>query len=58
MMKLGNNTDEYMAFPLEFAVLASHPGLGPLRLGFILTIVALAFIVRQPVKPTRKREDK
>ncbi len=47
-----------MAFPLEFADLAGQPGLGAVRVGFILTIIALAFIVRQPAKPNRHKEDK
>jgi hypothetical protein len=57
-MKSANNTHRFMAFPLELADLAGQPGLGALRVGFILTIVALAFIVRQPAKPNRRKEDK
>ena len=56
-MKRANNYSS-MAFPLEFADLAGQPGLGALRVGFILTIIALAFIVRQPAKPNRRRGGK
>jgi len=47
-----------MTFPLEFAHLAAQPGIGALRVGFVLTMIALAFIVRQPSKTNRKKEDK
>ena len=47
-----------MPFPLEFAHLAGQTGLDALRVGFVLTIIALAFIVRQPAKPNRKKGDK
>ncbi len=57
-MKSANNNVSSMAFPMEFAHLAGQTDLGALRIGFILTIIALAFIVRQPAKPNRHKEDK
>jgi hypothetical protein len=57
-MKSANNTHCSMAFPLEFADLAGQPGLGALRVGFVLTIIALAFIVRQPPKTHGRKGDK
>jgi hypothetical protein len=47
-----------MPLPLEFAHLAAQPGLGALRIGFVLTIIALAFIVRQPSKSNRRKGGK
>ena len=47
-----------MTFPLEFAHFAAQQGIGALRVGFILTMIALAFIIRQPSKPSRKKGDK
>ena len=47
-----------MTFPLDFAHFTGQPGVVLLRAGFVLTIVALAFIIRQPVRAGRKKEHK
>ncbi len=47
-----------MPSPLEFASVAALSGLGALRLGFVITFLALAFIVRQPPKGNRKKDGK
>jgi hypothetical protein len=47
-----------MTFPLEFAHLAAQPGIGALRIGFVVIMIALAFIIRQPAKTNRKKGDK
>ncbi len=47
-----------MPTSIEFAYFASPSGMGALRVGFVLTIVALAFILRHPSKATRKKRDK
>jgi hypothetical protein len=57
-MKSKNESQSPMTFPLEFAHFAAQPGIGALRVGFVLTMIALAFIVRQPSKTNRKKEDK
>ncbi|HVM50579.1 MAG TPA: hypothetical protein VMU04_21310 [Candidatus Acidoferrum sp.] len=39
-----------MILPAEFALLASQAGFDALQAGFVLTMLALAFLVRQPPK--------
>ena len=47
-----------MSFPLEFAHLAGPPGFAVLRLGFVLTVIALAFLVRQPASTNDRKRNK
>ncbi len=47
-----------MCSPIEIAHCAALAEAGFLRAGFALTIVALAFIIRQPRKTARKQEEK
>ena len=57
-MKQPDESSCTMPFPLEFAHLAGQTGLAALRVAFVLTIIALAFIVRQPPKPNRRKGGK
>ena len=57
-MKSNYESSSTMPFPLEFASLAGLSGLGALRIGFVITFLALAFIVRQPPKGNRKKDGK
>ena len=47
-----------MTFPLNLAHIAGQPGVVALRVAFVLTIIALAFIVRQPDRTPPKKEHK
>ena len=47
-----------MTLPVGIAHLIAQPGLDALRVGFVVTILALAVIVRQPAKSDRKKDDK
>lgn len=47
-----------MSSPIEFADLVNHAGGNILRVVFVLTIVGLVFIIRQPAKTSRKEEER
>jgi hypothetical protein len=57
-MKQRYESHSTMPFPLEIADLASGPGLAALRLGYVITVFALAFIIRRAPKPIHRKGGK